>query len=167
MRSIPNSGYYLILIFQPLCSVLLWSHICLFALCWTKHYILFLFGGVASHTSHLLMSNPFVGLPLFVCLSVCLSPLSFPPSGYIPGYFPTRMSYPCWEHVSLLPPLTLSSSHTGCLTAPSTTCCMKAPVSTFTLVTKSVLVTVVGGLQGFVTYCIYTFVIMLPSLFVQ
>lgn len=105
--------------------------------------IISFWGVVASHVICLFMSNP-----LWVCLflSVCLSlspsfPPSLPPSGYIPGYFPTRMSYPCWEHVSLLPPLTPSSSHTGCLMAPSTTCCMKAPVSTSTLVTKSVLVT--------------------------
>lgn len=106
------------------------------------------------------------------CLSVLPSPLSFPPSlpplGSIPGYFPTQMSYLCWEHVSLLLPLTPSSLHTGCLMAPSTTFCMKAPVSTSTLVTKSVLVTMSGGLQGFVINCTYcTFVVMLPSLYVK
>lgn len=112
------------------------------------------------------------GLSLLVCLSVCFSvclplPLpypSLPPLGSIPGYFPTQMSYLCWEHVSLLLPLTPSSSHTGCLMAPSTTFCMKAPVSTSTLVTKSVLVTSSGGLQGFVINCTYcTVVTMLPS----
>lgn len=99
----------------------------------------------ASHTSRLFMSNP-----LWVCLflSVCLS-LPCPSFlGSIPGYFPTRMSYPCWEHVSLLPPLTPSSSHTGCLMAPSTTCCMKAPVSTSALVTKSALVTIFWWFAG-------------------
>lgn len=40
------------------------------------------------------------------------------------------MFCPCWGHVSLLLPLTPSSSHTGCLMALFTTCCMKAPVST-------------------------------------
>lgn len=64
------------------------------------------------------------------CLS--LSVLPFLPS--LPGYFPTLMCCLCWEHVSLLLPLTPSSSHTGCLMAPSTTFCMKAPVSTLTLV---------------------------------
>lgn len=125
---------------QSLCSVLLVSFICVFALCSVKLYILFLL--VASHTSCLLMSNPpwvcifpSVSLPC-PSLSPHLHPFQ-PPLGSIPGYFPIRMSSLCWEHVCLLP-LTLSSSHTGCLMAPSTTFCMKAPVSTFTLVTKSV-----------------------------
>lgn len=104
------------------------------------------------------------GLSLFVCLSV--PPSLSPTLPSIPGYFPTQMSYLCWEHVSLLLPLTPSSSHTGCLMAPSTTFCMKAPVSTSTLVTKSVLVTRSGGLRGFVINCTYcTFVMMLPSLY--
>lgn len=68
------------------------------------------------------------------CLSVSLSVLPLLPS--LPGYFPTQMCCLCWEHVSLLPPLTPSSSHTGCLMALSTTFCMKAPVSTLTLVTS-------------------------------
>lgn len=97
------------------------------------------FLGVLHLTRSVCLCQILCGFASF-CLSVSLPP-SLPPSGYIPGYFPTRMSYPCWEHVSLLPPLTPSSSHTGCLMAPSTTCCMKAPVSTSTLVTKSVLVT--------------------------
>lgn len=133
MRSILNSGNYLISDFLlPLCSVLLLSLICVFALCWTKLHALFLF--VASHISRL--SNP---LWISFCLSlhlslshVCLSLTSCNPLGSIPGYFPTLMSYLCWEHVSLLLPLTPSSSHTGCLMAPSTTFCMKAPVSIFT-----------------------------------
>lgn len=101
-----------------------------------------------------------VGLPL--CLSASLPCPSL--LGSIPGYFPTRMSYPCWEHVSLLPPLTPSSSHTGCLMAPSTTCCMKAPVSTSTLLTKSAPVADFGDLWGFVIcYAALLFVIMLPS----
>lgn len=124
MRNIPNSGYYLRPTFlQPLCCPV--THLSV--------YLLFLFGGIASHTSRLFMSNPF----LSVC-RLCASLLAT-----IPGYSPTRMSYPCWEHVSLLPPLTPSSSHTGCLMAPSTTCCMKAPVSTTTPpVAQSVPVTV-------------------------
>lgn len=56
--------------------------------------------------------------------------LSFHPPPSLPGYFPTQMSCLCWEHVSLLLPPTPSSSHTGCHMAPSTTSCMKAPVST-------------------------------------
>lgn len=118
---------------------------------------------------HFTQTSFFMSNPVWVCffLSVCPSPLSPSHLGSIPGYFPTRMSYPCWEDVSLLLPLTLSSSHTGCLMALSTTCCMKAPVSIFTLVTKSVLVTNSGGLRGFVIYCTWVFVIMLPSLSVQ
>lgn len=80
VRSILNSGYYLILTFlQPMCSVLLWSLIRVFALCWTKLYVLFLF--VASHTSRLFMSNPlWVCLFLSVCLSLSLPCPSLPPS---------------------------------------------------------------------------------------
>lgn len=85
-------------------------------------------------------------------LSVYFPCLAFdpplPPLGSIPGYFPTQMSYLCWEHVSLLLPLTPSSSHTGCLMAPSTTFCMKAPVSTSILFTKSILVTTFWWFAG-------------------
>lgn len=64
------------------------------------------------------------------CLFVSLFVLPLLPS--LPGYFPTQMCCLCWEHVSLLLPLIPSSSHTGCLMAPSTTFCMKALVSTLT-----------------------------------
>lgn len=116
--------------------------ICVFALCRGKVDVFFLF--VASHTSCLFLSNPLRVCVFFVCLSYPSFPPPPPPCppplGSIPGYFPIRMSSLFWERVCLLP-LTLSSSHTGCLTAPSTTSCMKAPVSTFTLVTKPVFLT--------------------------
>lgn len=136
MRSIPNSGYCLSLIFCDLCPL---SLICLFVLCRPRLCVVF----ISEEELHLTQDvNLRQILCCFVsfCLSVCLPPLSLV-LGFIPGYFHTRMSYPCWEYVSLLLHLTPSSSHTGCLTAPCTTCCMKAPVSISTLVTKSVLVT--------------------------
>lgn len=67
-------------------------------------------------------------------LSASLSVLPLPSSP--PGYFPTQMCCLCWEHVSLLLPLTPSSSHIGCLMVLSTTFCMKAPVSTLILGTR-------------------------------
>lgn len=142
-RSIPSSGYYLFADFLFVLSAVVVPHLSVCIM-----YYLFR-GSCISHESSVYVKSS-VGLPLF-CLSVCFSVLPCPPLlGFIPGYFPTRMSYPCWEHVSLLPPLTPSSSHTGCLMAPSTTCCMKAPVSISTLVTKSALVTDFGGSLGFV-----------------
>lgn len=92
------------------------------------------------------------GFASFSCVSLPRPSLPCPPPlGSIPGYFPIRMSSLFWERVCLLP-LTLSSSHTGCLTAPSTTFCMKAPVSTFTLVTKPVFLTNFVVLKGFVCH---------------
>ena len=164
MRSIPNSGYYLILFYYNrcvLCLCCVHSFVCLHC-AEPKMSVLFILGECCiSHKSSVYVKSC---VDLSVCLSV--SPVSVP-LGSIPGYFPTRMSYPWWEHVSLLPPLTPSSSHTGCLMAPSTTCCMKAPVSTSALVTNSVLVTGFGGLLWFVIFCILVFVIMLPSLSAQ
>lgn len=82
--------------------------------------------------------KPLLGLRAPVCLSALPHPPSPPtfPSGSIPGYFPIRMCSLFWVRVCLLP-LTLSSSHTGCLTAHSTTFCMKALVSTFTPLTET------------------------------
>lgn len=60
------------------------------------------------------------------CVSVCHA---HPPVPRPPGYSPTRTCCPCWGRVSPPLPLTQSSSHTGCPTAPSTTCCTRAPVS--------------------------------------
>lgn len=115
MRNIPNSGNYLFLqVAYQMC--LFCSLICLFCILSKPSSVYYFYiWEVASQTN------------LMFYVESCLSP-SFWVS--IPGYFPTRMSYPCWEHVSLPPPLTPSSSHTGCLMAPSTMCCMKAPVST-------------------------------------
>lgn len=91
---------------------------------------------------------------LFVKLSVLLlSVLSVPLVRFIPGYFPIQMFYPCWEHVSLLLPLTPSSSPTGCLMAPSTMCCMKALVSISIMVTNSTPVRSLGDLWEFVSSC--------------
>lgn len=130
MRSILNSGNHEVLTFLESKYSVLFLLFILSTLCWTKLYLIYLF--VASHTSCLCRFS--VGFPptLSGCLSLSLVCLSLPYS--LPGYFPTRMFYLCWEHVSLLLPLTLSSSHTGCLMAPSTMFCMKAPVSTFTVV---------------------------------
>lgn len=106
MRNIPNSGYCLILTFlQRLCSVPLWSLICVFALCRTKLYALFLVGGVASHTSRLFMSNP-----LWVCLflSVCLSLFPVPPS-----WAPSQDIFPpeCPTHVGSMSVSSRPSPH--------------------------------------------------------
>lgn len=120
MRSIPNSGCY----FSPgFCSMLSITH---FSVCIVSTQTLcFIYFWRCCISVYV---KPSVGVSLSVCLSLL---------GSTPGYFPTRMSSPCWEHVSLHPPLTQSSSHTGCLMAPSTTCCMKAPVSTFPPLTKT------------------------------
>lgn len=115
------------------CPLSLQSSICLFCIVLIQTFLYIIFSlGCTSH-------EPPGHVHSFVCFSFCLSSSSSLslPLGPIPGYFPTRMCCPCWEDVRLLPPPTPSSSHTGCLTAPSTTCCMRALVSTLSLVTKS------------------------------
>lgn len=115
-RSTPNSGSCLILTF-----VLVLSFVCLQGVEPTFMYY------VCCISFELCVSHSF-------WLSVFLAVLPLLPS--LPGYFPTQMSCLCWEHVSVLLPPTPPSSHTGCHMAPSTTFCMKAPVSTLALVTS-------------------------------
>lgn len=119
MRNIPSSGFFFVKRFPQLVSFL---HPCV---CFSFVVSLIYY---VNHAEEIYLCEN-------VCLfaSVCLPTHSLVSAlfGFTPGFFPTQMSYLCWEHVSLLPPLTPSSSHTGCLMAPSTMCSMKALVSIF------------------------------------
>jgi len=149
MRNIPNSGYYLRPTFlQPLCCPV--THLSV--------YLLFLFGGIASHTSRLFMSNPF--------LSVCLSPLCLPL-----GHYPRIFSHP-----NVLPMLGACQSppaphpiiithwmpygslynvlHEGTSEYDYSSCRTVCACHRFFCVW-----------QGFVIYWTFAFVIMLPSFF--